>query len=240
MVRTVVITGTSRGLGLEFSRQFAALPETRVIAVARRPDNAQSLKDLAAKHDNLFIVKADAANQDDIRAAFPQIEKISEGTVDLIINNAGLQRTQMELTEETPENIDEHLHNNVTGPIMFTNAVLPLMENSSEKRIIFVSSDRGSFAVNTEEAWDIPLPLSTYAITKAALHMVSRKYHIQLHKRGFTVISLSPGWCKTDLGTQFAPLEPKDAVATMIPVLNSLTLKDSGRFVNYDGNDYQY
>ncbi|KAG8965797.1 hypothetical protein FRC03_012924 [Tulasnella sp. 419] len=158
----------------------------------------------------------------------------------MLINNAGILQTHVALTEVAPDVIDKHFHNDVTGSIMFTNAIFPMMTSSSEKRIIFMSSTMGSLTWNSPEGWGQPWPLGVYSVIKAALHMVARKYATELSEDGFTVVSLSPGWCKTELGTDYAPMYPEDSIRMVIPVIDSLAAKDNGRLVNYDGKDYDF
>ncbi|KAG8944252.1 hypothetical protein FRC03_002121 [Tulasnella sp. 419] len=203
MVRTIVITGASRGLGLEFTKQYVAQSDTHVIAVARNPENSNLLNDLAKSSGRVHIVKADVANEQSIKEAVPEIEKFSNGTIDLLINNAAVNTNpKRELTEETVEGIEHEFHVNVTGPILFTNAVLPLMKNSKEKRVVFVTSESGIMTFVDPKTYAFHSPIAAYSISKAGLNMAARKYAVQFGNEGFTIIALCPGWAKTGKDTK--------------------------------------
>ncbi|KAG8931844.1 hypothetical protein FRC02_002079, partial [Tulasnella sp. 418] len=181
----------------------SAQPDTHVIAVVRNPENSNLLNDLAKTSDRIHIVKADVADEASIKQATPEIEKLSNGSVDLLINNAGIFTNPMrELTDETVEGIEHEFRVNVTGPILFTNAVVPFLKNSKEKRVVFVTSEAGTMSFVDPKTYAFPYPTAAYSISKAGVIMAARKYAVQFRNEGFTVISLSPGWVQTDMGGQ--------------------------------------
>jgi NAD(P)-dependent dehydrogenase (short-subunit alcohol dehydrogenase family) len=114
---------------------------------------------------------------------------------------------------------------------LLTQALTPLLEHGEGARIVNLSSDLGSQADTV--AFNTP----SYAISKAALNMVTRLTAAELGARGITVISLNPGWVRTDMGGARAPLAVNESVAAMLAVIDGLKSADSGRFLDYAGAD---
>ncbi|KAG8932512.1 hypothetical protein FRC02_000965 [Tulasnella sp. 418] len=160
------------------------------------------------------------------KLAAQQITKISNGVVDLLINNAAIfTNPELELTDETAQGLEHEFHVNVTGPILFTNAILPLLKSSDEKRVVFLSSMAGSLSLAGPDSWPMTFPGSTYSITKVALIMATRKYAVQFKDAGFTFGAI---------------LTTEESVGSMNKVFESLSPKDNGRFLDYDGKDFAF
>ena len=106
---------------------------------------------------------------------------------------------------------------------------MQLLGRGKRKIIANVSSSLGSLAIT-------PGGFSyAYCCSKSALNMLSVLMHKELAGDGFTVISLDPGWNRTDMGGEQAPLDPKDTVQGMVALLEGVKPADSGKFLGYDG-----
>jgi len=240
MPRVCIVTGTSRGLGLEFVKQLSADPETRVIAIVRTLRNADALTSFATNKDNVFIVEADVSKPSAVQAIVSEIQQMSGGKVDLLINNAAINTDPsrpMAKWEAKP--LNDHLFTNITGPITVTNALLPLLQSSTERRIVNITSGMGSLAYN-EPGSEPTSSFSAFSVSKAGLNMVTRKYANELGKQGFTCVSISPGWVATRQGGPDAPLTPNDAVTAILKLVNGLTPAQNGAFMNYDGTEIDF
>ena len=106
---------------------------------------------------------------------------------------------------------------------------LPLVLGADGAVVVNMSSRLGSIA--SVEGFNTP----TYAISKAALNMATVLLARALAERGITVIAVSPGWVRTDMGGKDAPVEPVDSVAGLLAQVERATLADSGRFIDYRG-----
>ncbi|KAH8925538.1 NAD(P)-binding protein [Atractiella rhizophila] len=230
--RISVVTGASRGLGLEFVTQLSINPSNLVFALARNPGSAPKLQGLAQSRQNVILVKADT---------------IDDEGIDVLIANAGIATARGEvrdieqLWEESfstrpYDDFTELFNVNVVGSIRTVNTFLPLVKKGNEKKIIMVSSVSGSLSVNSI---DNPFDrngngfVGPYCVSKAALNMAARKYAVEFHKDGIIVIAIQPGYIKTDLpGTNAASLEAPEAIKKAVNRLDSLLLSDSGRFIN--------
>src|SRR5262252_5112436 len=219
MADTYLVTGASRGLGAEFVRQLRGAGHT-VIAAVRDPRSARDAAEAGATVVQLDVTRPET---------FDAFARSLTAPVDLLINNAGIAARDASLRAMTVETMDEVFRTNVFGLTILTRALLPVLGRSRRKTIVNVSSSLGSLA-STPGGFSY-----AYCSSKAALNMMTVLMHRELSSDGFTVISLDPGWNRTDMGGGEAPLDPKVTVASMITVLERLGPRDSGRFIGYDG-----
>ena len=219
MADTYLITGASRGLGAEFVRKLRRAGRP-VIAAVRDPGSARDAAQAGATVVQLDVTRPDT---------FDAFARSLTTPVDVLVNNAGVAARDGALKATTAETMDEVFRTNVFGLTLLTKALLPVLGRGRRKTIVNVSSTLGSLA-STPGGFSY-----TYCSSKAALNMMTVLMHRELSGDGFTVISLDPGWNRTDMGGGEAPLDPKDTVASMITVLERLGQRDSGRFIGYDG-----
>ena len=229
---TVLITGASRGLGLEFTRQYLADGNT-VIAACRSPDAAHALAQLARQSKGtLSVVQVDVADTHSVTRSVAQVQS---PTVDILLNCAGVTGA----SGQTIGSLDyddwrQVLEVNVLGPARMSEAFLERVARSERRLIVTNTSGMGSLADNTSGGY-IP-----YRTSKAAVNMVMRSAAIDLKPRGITCVVINPGWVKTDMGGPNATLSAEDSVSAMRRVIAKLGPSDSGRFYNYDGREYPW
>lgn len=249
-VCSVLVTGSNRGLGLEMVRQLAGKsnrPE-RIFATCRDPEGprAQDLKNLAAKNRCITILQMDTNDPSSIKAAAAKVTEHLQGAgLNLLINNAGIAK-QSTLESETSEVMAEVYKTNVIGPLLVSQAFLPLLKKASQKSphrgmscskaaIVNVSSEGGSIA--NVLMWEVGQFVS-YRCSKAALNMLSRCQSLGFAEDGILCISIHPGWVQTDMGNsagQAATLTAEESVGGILNTLSCLTEKDNGTFVNWEG-----
>jgi NAD(P)-dependent dehydrogenase (short-subunit alcohol dehydrogenase family) len=234
----VLITGASRGIGLEFARQYAR-DGWDVIATCRRPAEAVKLQALAKEHKNIRIETLDVIDGQSIAAL---AAKLKDAAIDLLINNAGVPRSGKASSpgvdnyygpEEEFENLDAEewigaIRVNAVAPVMITRAFAPNLARGHEKKTVMLSSRYGSISMNRPD-------LLTYSTSKAALNMAMRKLALFLQPRGIAVASLHPGWAQTDMGGSNADVPVVTSVSGMRKVIAGLTLEKTGQFFDYDG-----
>ncbi len=217
---TILITGASRGLGLEFVRQYARAG-WRVLATVRDPLSGKAASDAGAE-----IYVADVADEDSIRRLAAATAAIP---LDLLLNNAGIYGEKQSFGSVSPESFLQVMRVNVVGPLKMAEAFAGRLVG--RKIIASVSSMMGSI-----EDTDVSGSYA-YRSSKAALNMVTKCLSVELAPEEITVISLSPGWVQTDMGGADAPLTPTDAIGGMRKVLDHLTFADSGKFFHFDGRE---
>jgi len=220
-VRTVLITGANRGLGLEFTRQYKEAG-WGVIGTARDPENAQELEALGVR-----IMQLDVASQqsvDEMAAA------LGDEPIDLLINNAGIFPRVGKIDEIDFDDYNRTLAVNTVGPVRVTRALLPNLRRGDLKIIAGLSSNLGSIAENERGNF------YGYRESKAALNMFTKTLAAELGPEGFICIVLTPGWVQTDMGGPNANLTPAESIAGMKAVLDRLTPDDNGTFWSYNGS----
>ena len=222
---TVFITGASRGLGLEFARQYCT-DDWRVIATCRDPAKAETLSAIGGG------LRIEALDVDDGASIASLAEKLKGESIDVLINNAGIFGPK----DLTRDNVDYDawgrvFRTNVMGPLAVSSALLSNVENSEGKSIATVTSRMGSIGDTTEGEEYI------YRSSKAAVNMVMTCLANELAGDGVKVVLLHPGWVKTDMGGPDAAIDAKESVTGMRAVIAGLKESDSGGFLNYDGTE---
>jgi len=229
-MESVLITGASRGIGLEMARQYAEDGTWRVYACCRRPRGCEELTRLTRTFgERISVHPLDVTEQ-------PQIEALARELdgqrLDLLINNAGVYGPHgVRFGHVDPHAWIEVLRVNTIAPLKVAEAFAGHVGRSSRRVIATISSRMGSITDNTSGG------SYAYRTSKAAVNMVMKNLALELHDRGIACITLNPGWVRTDMGTQHAPLTVRESVMNMRTVLASVRLKDSGRWINHDGSD---
>ncbi|KAK7680206.1 hypothetical protein QCA50_016715 [Cerrena zonata] len=204
-----LITGSNRGIGLEFVRQLSADPNNIVFAVTRNKSTSTDLLELESQLNNVFVLQADITDVPGLRNAAQEVEKITDGTLDVLINNGAYLSPErvdytIDMYDGKEDLLDADFGNffrvNVLGVIKTTNVFLPLLRKTSQTslaKVITISSGVGDpdFAVKT--AFDFAAP---YAISKAAANMANAKYAARFKEENFLFLSLSPGFGNTRPG----------------------------------------
>lgn len=228
---TILVTGASRGLGLEFTRQYLAAGD-EVIAACRSPSTASTLQQLKRNSGAaLTVVELDVADPKSARRAAEE----THGPIDVLINCAGLIGARgQRLGSLDYRDWSQVLEVNLLGPARVCEAFLEQVAQSSRRLMVTITSGMGSLADNTSGG-SIP-----YRTSKAAVNMLMRSAAIDLKSRGITCVVVNPGWVKTDMGGPSATLSPEDSIAALRRLFSKLGPAESGRFYNYDGREYAW
>jgi len=219
---TVLVTGANRGIGLELVRQMRARGH-QVIGTARKPEQAMELKETGAR-----VVQLDVTDSNSIRA---MAEQLKGQRIDLLINNAGMLGHNAQSFAETDfDQVIATFDVNSLGPMRVTQALLPNILAGSGKTVIQISSTMGSIANNSGGYYG-------YRASKAALNMLNSSLALELADRGITSVVIHPGWVQTRLGGENAAITVEDSVTGMVQVIAKLGPEDSGRFLDYQGEE---
>lgn len=221
---TILVTGATRGIGLEFVRQLVARGD-RVIASVRDPKKAGSLDEFKGRGD-VTLVALDVSNPLSIEGLGA---RLGDTPIDVLINNAGVSSPQKTLETVTADELARVFQINAFAPLLVTRSVLPCLNRGTRKLVCQVTSQLASIHNNTGG--------STYAYrgSKAALNQLNKSLSVELAPAGFTCVAIHPGWVRTDMGGPSAHLSPEESVAHMLRTLDTLTIEDTGRFLNFDG-----
>ena len=211
-----LVTGASRGIGLEFCRQLLARGE-EVIAACRTPSAA--LKALGVTVE----AGVDVSSDDDVHRLAKRLGALK---LDLLINNAGI------LLRETLDDLDfaqmrRQFEVNALGPLRVTKALLPTLQRGS--KVILITSRMGSIGDNTSGS------RYGYRMSKAALNMAGMSLAHDLRDRGVAVAMLHPGFVRTDMTEQNGNVDVAEAVRGLLTQTDALSLTSSGGFWHADG-----
>lgn len=215
--KVALITGANKGLGFEMARQLAQSGVTVVVA-ARDPQRgeAAAAKLLAEGLDAHFL-KLDVTNPEDHRAAAVFLD-LKFGRLDILINNAGISLEGLgtgKASSTTPDLLRRTFETNLFGPVALTQTLLPLLRKSPAGRIVNMSSILGSQTLHADPASPIyNFKSLAYDSSKAALNSFTIHLAHELKDTKIKVNSAHPGWVKTDMGTDAAPMEIPDGAKT--------------------------
>ena len=222
----VLVTGANRGIGLEFTRQLLERGD-RVTATCRHPGRASALNALAAEHPGrLHVLPLDVADAKSHAELVRELPLVG-GDVDLLINNAGVLHSGERFGHLTAENFEDSFRTNAVGPLLLTQALAPHL--TAGAKVVNLSSVLGSVA--SVDGFHTP----SYAVSKAALNMVTALLAQALVERAVTVLAFHPGWVMTDMGGSGANVAAPESVAAMLRVIDAATHADSGHFLDRNG-----
>ncbi|KDQ21230.1 hypothetical protein BOTBODRAFT_99567 [Botryobasidium botryosum FD-172 SS1] len=240
-----LITGASKGLGLEFTKQLLANPANFVLATARNPSGSAELQKLIAStpKDRLVTFALDIGSEDKIKAGAVEAAKYLPNGLDYLINNAGGSIKE----EHYIQNVDYEIWQkeiwlNGLAPLATVRAFLPLLRQGKEKKVLFLSSALASIATGDK----LPGLVAPYAVTKTTLNMGVRKYGAELQPEGIILRLVHPGWVITDLGkgledwvaknVNWKPTPADVGVAGALKQLHEATIQDTTKFTDYKGD----
>ena len=244
---TVLITGANSGIGLEFAKEYAAKDWT-VIATHRRRETPETLAELVSEYPKVRVEKLDVTNVEEARAL---AAKLADVPIDVLINNAGVYNDRSKCgpddgcagdwTTQSFGKLDYKLLDrimavNIKGPLIVSEAFYENVKASTLKKIIAISSSNGTL---TGEAKPRPGAIF-YRMSKAALNREMQIVAASTRGDGVTVIMFNPGPTLTEhqeylRGRYSGMLETSFTVENMIKTIDKVTIKDTGRFLRYDG-----
>ncbi|HTE38321.1 MAG TPA: SDR family oxidoreductase [Reyranella sp.] len=219
---TVLITGAARGLGLDFTRQYAA-KGWKIHACARNPDGLKGIDGDIHPHD-LEVTDYDAVTA--------LAKELSAEAIDVLICNAGIggERGSAPLGAVDAEAWRQIFEVNTLAPLMMAQAFVEHVACSTERKLIAISSILGSIANNAGGRY-------IYRASKTALNMEWNCLARDLAPRGMICVALHPGWVQTDMGGSTATLTIEQSVPPMVKTIAALKPSDNGRFLQYDGTE---
>jgi NAD(P)-dependent dehydrogenase (short-subunit alcohol dehydrogenase family) len=226
-LKTALITGANRGLGLGFTRHYLE-NGWQVIAASRSPGQSDDFREFESHFGSrLHCIDLDVSNEQSI-AALPA--RSSGIELDLLVNNAGVSIDE-NLGGWTAEAFARTLAVNTIGPALVAQALAPLMKAGS--LLVNISSGLASMGMNINPETG----LDAYAASKAALNMLTHRLAAKLKDREITVVCLDPGWVQTSMGGEQAPLTVDESIAGMTALISNLSSGQTGLFLNANGDE---
>lgn len=201
-MKTALITGANKGIGLEFVRQLKE-KGYYIIGCCRNPAEADNLNELANE-----VIKLDVTDDNDITS---MVKTLNNRPIDLLINNAGTSGEQgVTIGNVNRENFINVLNVNCVSVVKICDALLANIQNSADKSILVISSRMGSISDNEQGR------SYAYRSSKAALNCAMRSFAIDVQPTGVHVMLIHPGWVKTDMGGKDALVNVQTSVTGML------------------------
>ncbi|EMA59042.1 SDR family NAD(P)-dependent oxidoreductase [Halorubrum kocurii] len=196
-----LVTGANRGIGAEIAAGLAELGAT-VYAGARDP--------AAVGAPDQRAVELDVTDDEAIRAAVDRIDR-EAGSLDVLVNNAGIFSRSGPLHEMDEADFDRTMAVNFRGPVMLTKAALPLLLDGAGGRVVSMSSGLGQFSAGQMDGGYPP-----YRLSKVGLGGLTAYLDGEYGDRGLIANAVSPGWVQTDMGGNGAPRSPSKGAETPV------------------------
>ncbi|RPH67713.1 MAG: SDR family oxidoreductase [Burkholderiales bacterium] len=218
---TALVLGASRGLGLEFARQYLGDGWTVYATHRREPDRIR-LRDLGA-----HTLKLDVLDPDDLAGLAWQLDG---ERLDVVVVNAGVYGPRNSNLQQPPatEDFDLVMHVNVLAPMRLLPVLAPLI-GPARGTLAFVSSRMGSISATGASHGML------YRVSKAAENMVAKLAHVELAPVGVRVLTLHPGWVRTDMGGPNAEVDVAASIDGMRRVIGDVAAYPGGGFYDYRG-----
>ena len=225
----ILITGANRGIGLAMVR-YSMEQGWRVFACCRNPHNAENLFNIAKLSNGQISVHI--ADMQELSTLQALSYELRNDAIDILVNNAGIYGSD----KNTFGAVDvtswlQAFQVNTIAPLKMVEAFTEQLLMSKRKLVVCMSSKMGSMEDNGYGSSYI------YRSSKAALNAVVKSLSIDLKAQGITSVVFHPGWVKTEMGGPNAEISASESVTQLFSQLSTLTIADSGRFIDIDGGD---
>ena len=238
----VLVTGSNRGIGFEFARQYAE-SGWNVIATARNPDGAQDLHDLARRFPKVWVERLDVTDVGQIRTL---AEKYDGWPIDVLLNNAGVLGSASGQSMEELDSDEFHrvMTINAFGPLKVTQAFLDHVARSDQKKIVTITSGSGSLGLAAPGGGAYQPGFVYYRASKAAVNMAMLAVHAYASEYDVLVGLYTPPFTESDmaeevrtaLGRELVAQPVDEVVAALIARIGELNESTSGVFMAHDGS----
>jgi NAD(P)-dependent dehydrogenase (short-subunit alcohol dehydrogenase family) len=228
-MESILITGSNRGLGLEWAEQYAEA-DWRVYATCRHPEQADALRMIESAYRNLTVHRLDVTREEEIAALASELEG---EPIDVLLNNAGIyfeKFVEEELDTIDYGNWEETLRVNSLGAMRVSAAFCEHVARSERRLVVAITSHMGSIA-EIESPGDY-----AYRSSKAALNAAMKGLSLALQPLGVGVLLLHPGWVQTRMGGPGATITTNTSVSGMRKLVENFQLADTGHFYRFDGS----
>jgi NAD(P)-dependent dehydrogenase (short-subunit alcohol dehydrogenase family) len=238
-MKTVVITGATRGIGLEIAKQLIEKGHFVYLGSRSLDKGEEIVKELnATGFTNAKAITLDVTSPATVAAAAAQVEQ-EKGRLDILINNAGILGGMEQTAIATPvEVVKEVFETNVFGVITVTQAFLPLLRKSDSPRISNITSGLGSLTLHTDPAWKYyGVKSAAYGPSKSALNASTIVLAYELRDTAFKVNVIDPGYTSTEFNHNSGPLTPQASAAFIIKHTDTGSDAPTGQYFSHDIED---
>lgn len=218
---TILITGAGRGIGYELARQ-SLNKGWKVIGSVR---SVEAQRELAQKLPQMAVLNFDVTDH----KALEKVANAFHSPIDVLVNNAGVIGDMPQATLDMDfDGFAKTLAINTLAPLKVTQVFLPLLRQGNNPRLVNISSKMGRMEFSASDR-------IAYRASKAALNKITQGLATDLKDDGITCIAMHPGWVQSDMGGEAADITPAESANGILEVIQSLTIDDTGKFIDWDG-----
>ena len=218
---TILITGAGRGIGYELARQSLD-KGWKVIGSVR---SVEAQRALAQKLPQMAVLNFDVTDH----KALEKVANAFHSPIDVLVNNAGVIGDMPQATLDMDfDGFAKTLAINTLAPLKVTQVFLPLLKEGNNPRLVNISSKMGRMEFSASDR-------IAYRASKAALNKITQGLATDLKEEGVTCIAMHPGWVQSDMGGAAADITPAESAAGILAVIQSLSIEDTGKFIDWDG-----
>ncbi|KAK9978377.1 hypothetical protein ABG768_020130 [Culter alburnus] len=244
---SALVTGANQGLGLEMVKQLLEAHCSKVFAGCLDPDgtNSEALRELAKKHPSVItIIRLDADDPCSVKESAKKVGSlVGKNGLNLLVNNAAIVANGTVQTSSI-EDMKNTFNTNVIGPLLITREFLPYLRTAAKasgtpgmscnKAAVINISTLGGSLSRMPSVYE-QFPVLPYCVSKAGLNMLTVLAAEELKADEILCMALHPGWVKTEMGGEKAPINTRQSVEGILSVIGSLTEKQHGGFLDYTG-----
>ena len=227
--KTALVTGGNRGIGFEICRQLAKKGFSVFLTARNKEAGRRAVEKLAGQNLKVKFIPLDVTSYESVQNAV-KLFKEHSSNLDVLINNAAILRDKTDIFNMPESLLTETLQTNVTGTFWVTQAFVRVMCRGG--RIINISSDAGQLS---RESTYCP----AYSISKTALNAVTKQFAAALSSKGIAVNSVHPGWIKTDMGGNAAPLPLEKGAETPVWLATEVPIDVTSKFF-YNKKEFEW
>lgn len=235
-MKKALITGANKGLGLEMARQLAQQKVHVIITARDKARGEAALQQLLNERLPAELMLLDVSSEEDINRFVGEF-KTKHDTLDILINNAGVEQDGgwggNTVATVSRSAVESTFATNFFGAVQLTQALLPLIQKSESGRIVNMSSIMGSLTLHSikdGDLWNVK-PFA-YDASKTALNQFTVHLAQLLAGSNASVASAHPGWVKTDLGSDYAPMDVKSGAKTAVDLALATDTSWNGKYVH--------
>ncbi|MDX1593136.1 MAG: SDR family oxidoreductase [Gammaproteobacteria bacterium] len=230
---SILVTGASRGMGLEWTRQCAERG-WRVYATCRDPFEAGELRRIEESHGTITLHKLDVTDPAQVATL---ARTLPNASIDVLVHNAGVWKDwdpTLRIGKLKFDAWEETWQVNVLGPVRLTDALVEHVARSERRLVVGITSEMGCVSRITSPG------SYAYRASKAALNAALHGMAHELRRRDIGVLLLHPGWVRTTMGGESATLSPAEAVEKMLECVDGFTMEQTGKLFTSAGREMSW
>ncbi|MGK7914632.1 MAG: SDR family oxidoreductase [Prochloraceae cyanobacterium] len=221
--KTALVTGGNRGIGLAICQGLLDAGFALFLTARNTEKGKAAAEKLSTGSNSVELIELDVTDDQSIKNAVKSVTQITD-SLDVLVNNAGIYPdVGVNIETVSRDLLTQTMNTNAFSPIVITQAFIPILEKAANPKIINVSSGNGQLG-------GLSTNVPSYSLSKLALNGATILLADALKSKNIGVYAMCPGWVKTDMGGEEAPLTPEQGADTAIWLATQASMQQSGKF----------